>query len=79
MKEKKIYYVYAIYSKEATDYKIEDECFYKNRTIKGKDIYGTFIVVAKDKKGEKFISLTEEQIEEIKYILGRKTRNGNIE
>ena len=48
----------------------KDKIFYRNTKINGIEIYGNFIIVAKDKKG--FVSLTDEQIKEIKYIFGRK-------
>ena len=60
--------VYAIYSKEATENK--DKIFYRNTKINGIEIYGNFIIVAKNKEG--FVSLNDEQIKEIKYIFGRK-------
>lgn len=60
--------VYAIYSKEATENK--DKIFYRNMKINGIEIYGTFIIVAKNKKG--FVSLSDQQVEEIKYIFERK-------
>lgn len=60
--------VYVIYSKEATENK--DKIFYRNTKINGIEIYGTFIIVAKNKKG--FVSLSDQQVEEIKNIFGGK-------
>lgn len=60
--------VYVIYSVEATEKR--DKIFKYNTTINGLDIYGTFIIVGKNKNG--FVSLKDKQIEEVKYIFERK-------
>ena len=60
--------VYVVYSKEATENK--DKIFYRNTKINGIEIYGNFIIVAKNKKG--FVSLSDQQVEEIKNIFGGK-------
>ena len=60
--------VYVIYSKEVNENK--DKIFYRNTKINGIEIYGTFIIVAKNKKG--FVSLSDQQVEEIKNIFGGK-------
>lgn len=57
--------VYIVYSKDAT--RDKEKIFFKNRTIKGREIYGTFIVVAKEKN--KYISLTEQQLKEVLYLI----------
>ena len=60
--------VYVIYSDEATEKR--DKIFKYNTTVNGLDIYGTFIIIGKNKNG--FVSLTDEQIEEVKDIFERK-------
>lgn len=56
--------IFVIYSKEATD--LKDKMFKENRTINNISIYGTFVIVAK--KNNNLISLTENQIQEIKDL-----------
>lgn len=56
--------IFVIYSQEATD--LKDKMFKENRTINNISIYGTFVVVAK--KNNNLISLTENQIQEIKDL-----------
>ena len=51
--------IYVIYSKE--------KIFTKNMTIKGRDIYSTFIIVKKKKN--KYISLTNEDIKNVMNLL----------
>ena len=51
--------IYVIYSKE--------KIFTKNMTIKGRDIYSTFIIVKK--KENKYISLTNEDIKNVMNLL----------
>ena len=60
--------IYILYSKEATQTK--NKIFYKNVKVNGIEIYGAIIAIAKDKKG--LVSLTDEQVKEIKNIFGRK-------
>lgn len=56
--------IFVIYSQEATD--LKDKMFKENRTINNISIYGTFVIVAK--KNNNLISLTENQIQEIKDL-----------
>lgn len=60
--------VYIIYSFEVT--KNKDKIFERNVTINGINIYGKFVIVGK--KNNELISLTKEQVEDIKNIFERK-------
>lgn len=57
--------VFLIYSEEAT--KTRDNIFKENRKINNINIYGTFVIVGK--KNNNFVSLTINQIEQIKILL----------
>jgi len=59
--------VYIIYSVEATQNR--DKIFERNVTINGINIYGIFVIVGK--KNNLLVSLTNEQVEDIKNIFER--------